>query len=104
MGTHSKIFTAPAREHNKSMIRKYRPLRKIGRLLERFSDERIEPSISRKSDKSPKIVGEVTEGNTDPVISEDHGFYSKKSLEISTKTNIRSFRILDENTKRSPHI
>lgn len=46
----------------------------------------------------------MTARNTDPVIPEDHGIYTKKSLEIGTKTNIRLFKILNENPGGSPII
>jgi hypothetical protein len=86
------------------MLRKYRPLQKIGRLLERFSDERVEPVAPRESDEPHHVIEEMTEENTDPVISEDHGVYTEKSLEIGTNTNIRVFIILDESPEGSPMI
>jgi hypothetical protein len=86
------------------MLRKYRPLQKIGRLLDRFSDKRIEAAALREPDKPHNAIQEITEGDTGPVISEDHGVYTGKSLEIGTNTNIRLFRILNENPKGSSMI
>lgn len=86
------------------MLRKYRPLQKIGRLLERFSDDRIEPAIPGDSSKRHNSIEEMTARNTDPVIPEDHGIYTKMSLEIGTENNIRLFKILNENPGGSPII
>ena len=46
----------------------------------------------------------MTARNTDPVIPEDHGIYTKMSLEIGTENNIRLFKILNENPGGSPII
>lgn len=86
------------------MLRKYRPLQKIGRLLERFSDDRIEPAVPGDSSKRHNSIEEMTARNTDPVIPEDHGIYTKMSLEIGTENNIRLFKILNENPGGSPII
>ena len=79
------------------MLRKYRPLQKIGRLLERFSDDRIEPAIPGDSSKRHNSIEEMTARNTDNVIPEDHGIYTKMYLEIGKEKKIRLFKILNEN-------
>ena len=86
------------------MLRKYRPLQKIGRILERFSDEQIEPAVPEESGKPHNSIEETSEGNTDHVIPEDHGLYAGKSLEMGTEINIRLFRILNDNPEGSPII